>query len=79
MEYFKGQTTHKIYIFHQVLLWMDGCDELEDDNAKTVDVTLHCELVCWYVDWVYVAICAFKAKIVAIKDLFFGQPKIRNL
>jgi hypothetical protein len=51
-------------------MWVDGCNKFEDDNNKTVDVTLHGELVCGYVHWIYVAICTFQARGVLIEDLF---------
>lgn len=60
---------YEVNVFHQILLWVDGCNELKDDDTKTVDVTLHCELVCGNVFWVHVAICTFKARIPAIEDL----------
>lgn len=51
-------------------MWVDGSDELKNYYTKTVNVTLHCELARGNVCWIHVAICTFKARITAIKDLF---------
>lgn len=51
-------------------MWVDCCNEFKDDNTKTIDVTLHGELVCGYIHRVYVAICTFQARVAVIEDLF---------
>ena len=66
----KGRKSHHVNVFHEVLVGMDSCDELEYDNTKTVDIALHREIVCGYVHWVYVAISTFKPRISTIKYFF---------
>lgn len=53
--------TYEIDIFQEILVRVDSRNKFKYDNAETINVALHRELVRRHVFRVYVTICTFQA------------------